>query len=62
MEDFRVCLSCDYKKGFHVFFRRSKGKGRVKICLICPNCGQSYDLGWITSSIKSFKPDQGLVF
>ncbi len=60
MEELRVCLCCNYQKGFQVFFK--KVKGRVKICLVCPGCGQSYELGWTTSTIKSFKPDQGVVF
>ena len=57
MEEFRVCPSCEYSKGFHVAFRKAKGK--VRICLICPNCGQSYEIGWSTSSIKGFKVDKG---
>lgn len=57
MEEFRVCISCEYAKGFHVSFR--KVKGRVRICLICPNCGQSYEIGWSTASIKGFKIDKG---
>jgi len=60
MEEFRICLTCDYKKGFHVFFRKDKGK--MKIMLICPNCGQSYDLGWTTATIKSLKAEKGLQF
>ncbi len=60
MEDFRVCLNCEYQKGFHVAFR--KVKGRIKIIVICPNCGQSYDLGWATSTIKSFKSEKGLIY
>jgi predicted RNA binding protein YcfA (HicA-like mRNA interferase family) len=61
MDDFRICLNCDYQKGFHVSFRKT-GKSRVKIILICPHCGQSYDLGWITSMIKSFKAEKGLIY
>jgi len=61
MDDFRVCLNCDYMKGFHVSFRKT-ARGKVKIILICPNCGQSYDLGWSTSMIKSFKAEKGLSY
>jgi len=57
MEEFRVCPNCSYERGFHVYFKKNKGK--IKICLICPNCGQSYDLGWSTSTIKSFKAEKG---
>jgi len=60
MEELRVCQSCDYQKGFHVYFR--KARGRIKIFLICPKCGQSYDVGWSTSAIKSFKTKPGIIY
>ncbi len=60
MEELRVCQSCDYQKGFHIYFK--KVRGRTRICLICPKCGQSYDVGWSTSTIKSFKTKQGLIY
>ncbi|MEW6109931.1 MAG: hypothetical protein AB1632_12305 [Nitrospirota bacterium] len=60
MEDFRVCVNCEYQKGFHVTFKRLKGK--VKIALVCPNCGQSFDIGWTTSTIKSFKAEKGVIY
>lgn len=59
-EEFRVCISCGYERGFHVSFRRTTGK--VGIILICPQCGQSYDLGWLISSIKSFKAESGIKY
>lgn len=59
-EELRVCLSCNYEKGFHICFK--KVRGRVRICIICPNCGQSYDLGWSTSAIKSFKTKPGVIY
>jgi hypothetical protein len=58
MEDFRICLNCNYQKGFHVLFRKA-GKGKVKIMMACPKCGQSYDVGWTTATIKSFKAEKG---
>lgn len=58
MEELRVCANCNYEKGFHVFFKKNKGK--IKIFLICPNCGQSYDIGWTASSIKTFKAEKGI--
>lgn len=61
MEEFRVCPNCEYQRGFHVSFRKG-AKAKVRIILICPNCGQSYDLGWTTAAVKSFKPEQGLKF
>ncbi|MBI5025673.1 MAG: hypothetical protein HZC12_02885 [Nitrospirae bacterium] len=59
-EEFRACPACAYERGFHVFFKRVKG--RTKICLICPNCGQSYDIGWITASIKEIKHEPGPIY
>ncbi len=60
MEEFRVCLNCEYQKGFQVSFR--KVKNRARIVLICPKCGQSYDIGWATTTIKTFRHDQGLTY
>ncbi len=60
MEEFRQCPNCAYQKGFHVFFKRAKNK--MKIGLICPNCGQSYDLGWLTTVVKSFKYEKGPIY
>ena len=50
MQEFRVCSSCGYQRGFHVFFRDT-GEGQVAIGLICPDCGQSYDIGWQTKDV-----------
>ncbi len=61
MDDFRECSSCDYKKGFHVSFRKTE-TGSAKIILSCPDCGQSYDLGWTTDMVKSFKAEEGLIY
>jgi transcription elongation factor Elf1 len=60
MEEFRVCLNCGYKRGFHVSFKKMKGK--AKMILICPNCGQSYDIGWTTTVIRSLKPEGGATY
>ncbi len=60
MDELRVCISCDYQKGFHIYFKKANGK--VKICLVCPNCGQSDDLGRVTSTIKSFRAERGPAF
>jgi transcription elongation factor Elf1 len=45
MAEFRICTTCGYRRGFHVHFRETADSG-VVIGLICPNCGQSYELGW----------------
>ncbi len=49
MSDFRVCRVCGYGKGFHVYLREQE-KGH-KIGLICPSCGQSFDVGWIVPDL-----------
>jgi len=49
VNEFRVCRVCGYEKGFHVYFREHE-KGH-KIGLICPSCGQSYDIGWIVPDL-----------
>lgn len=48
MNEFRVCSSCGYGRGFHVFFRQAEEGEGARIGLICPGCGQSYDIGWLT--------------
>lgn len=44
-ETFSVCEKCGYTTGFHVSFRKEKDDGTV-IILLCPQCKQSYDVGW----------------
>jgi hypothetical protein len=61
MDDFRVCLNCDYKKGFHVSFRRMRkeqGQDYIDMSELRP----TYDLGWTTLMIKSFKAEKGLIY
>jgi len=43
LKEFRVCPVCGYGRGFHVYFREEEN---IKIGLICPGCGASYDPGW----------------
>ncbi len=59
-DEFRVCPNCSYQRGFHLFFKKTKAKTRI--ALICPQCGVSYDLGWVTTSIKNFKPEKGVEY
>jgi hypothetical protein len=47
MHDFRVCPSCRYGRGFHVSFKAVEDG--LSIVLICPDCGQSYEPGWMVS-------------
>jgi len=60
LDELRVCPACDYERGFHVFFKKAKGKTRI--ALICPQCGQSYNTGWTTTAIKTFKLEKGLKY
>ena len=60
MGEFRTCPACGYGRGFHIFFRDDE-EG-TKIGLICPSCGQSYDLGWATREIPGMDADKGPVY
>ncbi|MDG6244966.1 MAG: hypothetical protein QCH31_11375 [Methanolobus sp.] len=54
---FRVCPNCGYQRGFHVYLKGvSDGKNRLG--LICPSCGQSYDIGWLTADINGQGPEK----
>ncbi|AFR67611.1 hypothetical protein Pcar_3461 [Syntrophotalea carbinolica DSM 2380] len=44
MRDFRICPKCQYGRGFHVSLHETDDG--LSIMLICPDCGQSYILGW----------------
>lgn len=44
MTEIRVCVVCDYQRGFH-FAVKSDENGH-HLVLICPSCGQSYLPGW----------------
>ena len=49
VEEFRVCPVCGYERGFHVYFRKEQ---EIKIGLICPDCGASFDIGWSADLYK----------
>lgn len=51
---FRVCLNCGYQLGFHVYFKEVS-EGKARLGLICPSCGQSYDIGWLTADVPELK-------
>ena len=59
--EFRVCRKCGYVRGFHVYFKDIT-EGKTRICLICPSCGQSYDIGWVTSDIQGTDIKDGEIF
>jgi hypothetical protein len=42
--ELHICETCGYDWGFHVSFREVKGSHDV--ILICPECGQRYDINW----------------
>lgn len=43
-EEFHVCDTCGYDKGFHVsFVKRDRS---FEIILICPQCGQRFKIKW----------------
>jgi len=48
-KEFRVCPQCGYERGFHLFFQETP-QG-IAVGLICPNCGRSYDPGWLNREI-----------
>ena len=60
MEEFRRCPECGYERGFHVCFRKEE-RG-VVIGLICPDCGQSYNINWRETDIAGLAPAKGQVY
>jgi len=58
--ELRSCPACGYGRGFHVHFRKTE-KG-IRIGLICPNCGQSYDIDWLEKDVAELTVTEGPVF
>jgi ssDNA-binding Zn-finger/Zn-ribbon topoisomerase 1 len=54
MEEFRVCPTCKYDKGFHTSYK--KVEQDFKIIHICPNCGSRYDIGLIEERLEKLEP------
>jgi len=54
MEEFRICQTCKYARGFHTTFKKQDNK--TKTIFICPNCGSAYDLDIIEERIKDINP------
>ncbi|NLO73538.1 MAG: hypothetical protein GX100_05425 [candidate division WS1 bacterium] len=53
LDVFEMCEKCEYDKGFQVALLRRRAdagttvsKERLRLILICPQCGQRYDIGW----------------
>ncbi|MGE4545064.1 MAG: hypothetical protein AB7D06_13235 [Pedobacter sp.] len=59
MKDFRICPKCQYGRGFHVALHEVE-EG-MSVMLICPDCGQSYALGWAVE-ISGGQVKEGVVF
>jgi len=57
MDEFRMCPSCEYTRGFHAAFR--KDPEGIRIVFICPECGASYDIGIVDSLVNDLKPKRG---
>jgi DNA-directed RNA polymerase subunit RPC12/RpoP len=57
MDEFRICPTCSYKRGFHSSFRKEGDK--IKVIFICPQCGSSFDLGIFEDRISDIKIKQG---
>ena len=57
MNEFRVCPTCGYGRGFHVSFR--KGEQGFSIIFICPECGSSYDLNIVEERLHEIRPEKG---
>ena len=43
-EEFHICDTCGYEKGFHISFIRREND--FEIVLICPQCGQRFKVNW----------------
>ncbi|MFH0964990.1 MAG: hypothetical protein V2A58_13400 [Planctomycetota bacterium] len=44
LEEFRVCPACNYQRGFRVSFFPLPRTRRLRVVLICPDCGARYDI------------------
>lgn len=57
MDEFRMCPSCEYTRGFHAAFR--KDPEGIRIVFICPECGASFDIGIVDSLVNDLEPKRG---
>jgi rubredoxin len=60
MDEFRVCPTCGYERGFHISFRRDNGSYRV--IFICPECGSSFDIALHENRVEVITPVRGKDF
>ncbi len=47
-EEFKVCLECGYKDGFHTMLKKEKDK--IKWLFICPSCHEIFDIGYAVAT------------
>ena len=50
---FEACEQCEYDRGFQIALIKRRadagstlGREKLRIILVCPQCGQRYDIGW----------------
>lgn len=50
---FEACEKCEYDRGFQIALLKRRadagttlGGEKVRVILVCPQCGQRYDVGW----------------
>ena len=39
------CPTCDYKNGWHVFFKKTEDEKVLQMLLQCPGCHATFNLG-----------------
>jgi uncharacterized protein YbaR (Trm112 family) len=45
-DELRACPGCEYQRGFHVsFVRQEEQTDALRLVLICPGCGDRFDIG-----------------
>jgi hypothetical protein len=48
---FEECIKCEYTGGFHIVLVQTPPTKEVRqpasVVLKCPNCGQTYEVGWV---------------
>ena len=45
-DHFHQCRPCGYQGGFHVTFKKIEDGEGLSVILMCPQCEQTYDIGW----------------
>ncbi len=59
-EDFHICPSCGYQRGFHLSFIARQGTDSSSLILVCPDCGARLDIGKTMSAFgRPFRTPRG---